>query len=293
MKQYLKQLESEAIYIIRETYASFKNPVLLYSIGKDSGVLVRLCQKAFYPAKIPFSLMHVDTGFKFPEMYQFREKFIADNGLKLIVHANGEKLAMKCNPNDYGTESCCYWLKTQALLAGIVENNFDAAIGGARREEEKSRAKERVFSVRDINGQWDPKNQKPEPWNLYNTFINKGETVRVFPLSNWTEIDVWNYIKEEEIPVVSLYFAKKRKMTKQENGILIPSDSWDKDSKNIMCRFRSLGCRPCTGAIESIAETIDDIIEELKVFDRSERENRLIDLSGDSAMEDKKREGYF
>ena len=293
MKQYLKQLESEAIHIIRETYASFKKPVLLYSIGKDSGVLVRLCQKAFHPAKIPFSLMHVDTGFKFPEMYQFREKFIADNGLKLIVHANGEKLAMKCNPHDYGTDTCCHWLKTQALLSGIAENEFDAAIGGARREEEKSRAKERIFSVRDTNGQWDPKNQKPEPWNLYNTFINKGETVRVFPLSNWTEVDVWSYIKEEELPVVPLYFAKKRKMTKQENGILIPADSWDKDAKDIMCRFRSLGCSPCTGAIESKAETIDDIIEELKVFDRSERENRLIDLSGDSAMEDKKREGYF
>jgi len=290
---HLKQLESEAIYIIRETHASFKNPVLLYSIGKDSSVMVRLCQKAFYPGKIPFPLMHIDTGFKFKEMYKFRDKFISENNLKLIVHVNGMALAKKCNPHDYGTDNCCYRLKTQALLEGIRENEFDAAFGGARREEEKSRAKERVFSVRDKNGQWDPKNQKPELWNLYNTFLKEGETMRVFPLSNWTEIDVWGYIKEEEIPVVPLYFAKKRKMTRQKNGILIPSDSWDKNAKEIMCRFRSLGCSPCTGAIESTAETLDDIIEELKVFNRSERENRLIDLSGDSAMEDKKREGYF
>jgi len=293
MKKYLKQVESEAIYIIREAYASFKNPVLLYSIGKDSGVMVRLCQKAFYPGKIPFPLMHIDTGFKFKEMYQFRDKFIAENKLKLITHVNGEALAAHCNPNSYGTDTCCYNLKTTALLEGIEENGFDAAFGGARREEEKSRAKERVFSVRDKNGQWDPKNQKPELWNLYNTFIKEGETVRVFPLSNWTEVDVWNYIKEEEIPVVPLYFAKKRSMRKQENGILIPATDWDRDAEDIMCRFRSLGCTPCTGAIESTAETVDDIIEELKAFDRSERENRLIDLSGDSAMEDKKREGYF
>ncbi len=289
MKQYLKQLESEAIHIIRETYASFKKPVLLYSVGKDSGVLVRLCQKAFHPAKIPFSLMHIDTSWKFPEMYQFRDKFIADNNLKLIVHSNEKAIKEKCHPHYYGTDTCCLHLKTRALLAGIAENEFDAAIGGARREEEKSRAKERIFSVRDTNGQWDPKNQKPEPWNLYNTFIRPGETVRVFPLSNWTEVDVWNYIKEEELPVVPLYFAKKRKMIRCESGILLP----DEKGEDIMCRFRSLGCAPCTGAIESTAETIDDIIEELKVFDRSERENRLIDLSGDSAMEDKKREGYF
>jgi len=289
MKKYLKQLESEAIYIIREAYASFKNPVLLYSIGKDSGAMVRLCQKAFYPGKIPFPLMHIDTGFKFKEMYQFRDKFIADNNLELITHVNGKALAMKCSPYDYGTDTCCYHLKTQALLDGISDNNFDVAFGGARREEEKSRAKERIFSIRDKNGQWDPKSQKPELWNLYNTYIKDGETVRVFPLSNWTEIDIWNYIKEENIPMVSLYFAKKRKMVENENGILMP----DEKGKEVMCRYRSLGCTPCTGAIESNAENIDDIIKELIDTDRSERENRLIDLSSDSSMEDKKKEGYF
>jgi len=289
MKKYLKQLESESIYIIREAYASFKNPVLLYSIGKDSGVMVKLCQKAFYPGKIPFPLMHIDTGFKFPEMYQFRDKFIVDNNLELIIHVNEKALATKCNPHDYGTETCCYNLKTQALLEGISDNNFDAAFGGARREEEKSRAKERIFSIRDKNGQWNPKSQKPELWNLYNTYIKNGETVRVFPLSNWTEIDIWNYIKEQNIPMVPLYFAKKRKMKKQENGILVPDDR----GEEVMCRFRSLGCTPCTGAIESNAENIDDIIKELIDIDRSERENRLIDLSSDSSMEDKKKEGYF
>jgi sulfate adenylyltransferase subunit 2 len=288
MKKYLKQLESEAIYIIRETYVSFKNPVLLYSVGKDSGVLVRLCQKAFYPTNIPFFLMHIDTGFKFKEMYDFRDKFVNDNNLKLIIHKNQRAILDGCNPHSYGTDACCLNLKTKALLTGINENDFDAAIGGARREEEKSRAKERVFSVRDSNGQWDPKNQKPEPWNLYNTFINKGETVRVFPLSNWTETDVWNYIKEEDIPVVPLYFAQKRKVI-EKNGILIP----DQNGKEVMCRFRSLGCMPCTGAIRSTATQIDDIIDELRIAKRSERENRVIDLSSDSSMEDKKREGYF
>jgi len=289
MKQYLKQLESEAIHIIRETYASFKNPVLLYSIGKDSGVLVRLCQKAFHPAKIPFPLMHIDTSFKFPEMYRFRDKFIAENDLKLVINSDDGSLNDGCNPYDYGVDTCCLHLKTRALLSGIKDNEFDAAIGGARREEEKSRAKERIFSVRDGHGQWDPKNQKPEPWNLYNTFINKGETVRVFPLSNWTEIDVWNYIKEEEFSVVPLYFAKKRKMKKSCYGILMP----DEDGEDVMCRYRSLGCMPCTGAIESSATTIDDIIEELKKIKRSERENRVIDLNSDSSMENKKLEGYF
>lgn len=290
MEKYLKQLEAEAIYIIRETYASFKTPVLLYSVGKDSGVLTRLCQKAFYPSNIPFPLMHIDTGFKFKEMYDFRDKYCKDNNFKLIIHVNGRALAdMKCNPHSYGTETCCYHLKTLALLDGIEENNFDAAIGGARRDEEKSRAKERVFSIRDKNGQWDPKNQKPELWNLYNTSLKEKETMRVFPLSNWTEIDVWNYIREEDIPMVPLYFAKKRKVIKNDNGILIP----DEKGEDVMCRFRSLGCSPCTGAIESNAKDVDGIIRELKDVDRSERENRIIDLSSDSSMEDKKKEGYF
>lgn len=283
--KYLKQLESESIHIIREAYSSFENIVLLYSIGKDSSVLVRLCQKAFYPLNIPFPLMHIDTGYKFKEMIDFRDKFCNENDFNLIVHSNDKKY----NPIKDGMDICCYNLKTKALLEGLKKYSFNAAIGGARREEEKSRAKERIFSIRDINGQWDPKNQKPELWNIYNTFIKKGESVRIFPLSNWTEIDIWNYIKEEQIPLVPLYFAKKRKVKEEENGILVPNEK----GKKVMCRFRTLGCSPCTGAIKSKANNIDKIIKELKIFKRSERENRLIDKSGSSAMENKKREGYF
>ena len=285
---YLRQLEAEAIYIIRETVASFENPVMLYSVGKDSSVVVRLATKAFFPAKVPFPLMHVDTGYKFPEMYKFRDEFCEKNNLRLIVERNEEWIKRGAHPSKLGTDKCCQHLKTQALLDALKKHNFDAAIGGARREEEKSRAKERVFSLRDKYGQWEPKNQRPELWELYNTFINEGETVRVFPLSNWTELDIWKYIRLENIPVVPLYFAKQRTVV-GNNGILVPSD----EGERRMCRFRSLGCVPCTGAIESTADDLDKIVEELSHINRSERENRIIDLSSDSSMEEKKRSGYF
>lgn len=294
---HLEELEAEAIHIIRETYSSFKNPVMLYSVGKDSSVMVRLAQKAFYPNKIPFPLLHVDTGYKFPEMYEFRDQFVKDIGAKLIVHKH-EKWINKAHPADLGTDRCCQLLKTQALLQGIANGEYDAAFGGARREEEKSRAKERVFSFRDKHGQWDPKNQRPELWSLYNPFINESETVRVFPLSNWTEFDIWQYIKQEEIPIVPIYFARKRRVLRKK-GILIPVDyscirGVNKDeTEEVSCRFRSLGCIPCTGAVESEAATLDDIIEEVREAKRSERENRVIDFSSESSMEQKKKEGYF
>jgi sulfate adenylyltransferase subunit 2 len=285
---YLKELEAESIYILRETVASFKNPVLLYSVGKDSSVSVRLAIKAFYPGKMPFPLMHIDTGYKFPEMYKFRDEFCRRNNLRLIVERNEQWIKKGAHPSALGTDKCCRHLKTQALLDALRKHNFDAAIGGARREEEKSRAKERVFSLRDKFGQWDPKNQRPELWDLYNTFINEGETVRVFPLSNWTELDIWKYIRLENIPVVPLYFAKERTVV-ANSGVLVPSEK----GQMRMCRFRSLGCVPCTGAIESGADNLDKIIEELAHTNKSERENRIIDLSSDSSMEEKKRSGYF
>lgn len=293
---YLKNLESESIYILREVAAEFKKPVMLYSVGKDSSVMVRLAQKAFYPGKFPFPLMHIDTGYKFPEMYAFREAFCRQIGAELIVERNESWIARGCHPHETGVDKCCSYLKTGALLDAIRKHGFDAAFGGARREEEKSRAKERVFSLRDAHGQWNPKNQRPELWDLYNTHINEEETVRVFPLSNWTEQDIWTYIKLEEIPVVQLYFAQKREVVSR-NGILIPlSDAKaQRDEKvvNVLCRFRSLGCIPCTGAIASSATTIDEIIGEVRAARKSERENRVIDLTSDSSMEQKKREGYF
>ncbi|MGB5217991.1 MAG: sulfate adenylyltransferase subunit CysD [Smithella sp.] len=301
---YLKQLESESIHVLREVAAEFKNPVLLYSVGKDSSVLVRLALKAFYPGPIPFPLMHVDTGFKFPEMYAFRDAFCKKLDVRLIVERNEEWIARGCHPLKTGVDKCCSHLKTGALLTAIKKHGFDAAIGGARREEEKSRAKERVFSLRDAFGQWDPKNQRPEVWDLYNTHINEGETVRVFPLSNWTEKDIWQYIKMENIPVVPIYFAMERKVVRR-NGILIPLSSAsvvaaEKDGptekeivETVRCRFRSLGCIPCTGAIASTAVSIDEIITEVIVAKKSERENRVIDLTSDASMEKKKKEGYF
>jgi sulfate adenylyltransferase subunit 2 len=248
--------------------------------------------------------MHVDTGYKFPEMYEFRDSFVQQIGARLIVERNEEWITNGAHPSRMGNDKCCQYLKTQGLLHAIRKHGFDAAFGGARREEEKSRAKERVFSVRDEFGQWDPKNQRPELWNLYNGHINEGETVRVFPLSNWTEVDIWQYIKRERIPVVPLYFAQERRVISR-NGILIPMYSYDlvdPDGKNpvsddqietMMCRFRSLGCIPCTGAVRSTARTIDAIIREVMDAKKSERENRLIDLTSDSSMEQKKREGYF
>ena len=301
---YLKQLESESIYILREVAAEFKNPVLLYSVGKDSSVMVRLALKAFYPGKIPFPLMHVDTGFKFPEMYVFRDAFCKQLDVRLIVERNEEWIAKGCHPLKIGVDKCCSHLKTGALLTAIKKHGFDAAIGGARREEEKSRAKERVFSLRDAFGQWDPKNQRPEVWDLFNTRINEGETVRVFPLSNWTEKDIWQYIKMENIPVVPIYFAMERQVVRR-NDILIPLSSSSvidehevghpggESVETVRCRFRSLGCIPCTGAIASAATSIDEIIAEVIMAKKSERENRVIDLTSDASMEQKKKEGYF
>ncbi len=299
---YLQQLESESIHIIREVVAEFRNPVMLYSVGKDSSVMVRLAKKAFHPGPFPFPLMHVDTGYKFPEMYEFRDRFCREIGARLIVERNEEWIAKGCHPLDIGVEQCCARLKTGALLDAIAKHGFDAAFGGARREEEKSRAKERIFSLRDRSGQWDPKNQRPEIWDLYNTRINEGETVRVFPLSNWTEQDVWRYIKAERIPVVPIYFAQRRPVVRRK-GILIPHAPGSSGStvaggeaetvENILCRFRSLGCIPCTGAIASEAVTVDEIIAEVITARKSERENRVIDLTGETSMEQKKKEGYF
>ena len=301
---HLKQLEQESIHIIREVIAEFQNPVMLYSVGKDSAVMIRLAQKAFHPGKFPFPLMHVDTGYKFPEMYEFRDNYVRSIGARLIVESSAQAGGGGLHPSRIGNDKCCQQLKTRALLDAIAKHGFDAAFGGARRDEEKSRAKERFFSVRDEFGQWDPKNQRPELWNLYNADITDKETVRVFPLSNWTELDVWQYIKLEDIPLVPLYFSQQR-ATIGIGGITIPfeyANVVDPDGKlgltedqteQVRCRFRSLGCIPCTGAVRSDAENIDDIIQEVVDARRSERENRIIDLTSDSSMEQKKREGYF
>src|SRR5499427_2614804 len=294
---HLRALEAESIHILREVAAEFERPVMLYSIGKDSSVMVRLAQKAFHPAPIPFPLLHVDTTYKFKEMIEFRDSFAAELGVKLIVHSNTAALAAGANPFRLGTERCCGLLKTQSLLDALREGNFDAAFGGARRDEEKSRAKERIFSFRDRLGQWDPKNQRPELWNLFNGRVEPGESIRVFPLSNWTELDVWQYIHVEGIPVVPLYFAKERRMLVRGEQLIsleqpfIPMLPGEKP-KMVRCRMRSLGCSPCTGAIRSDADTLPKIIEELIGFRRSERENRVIDHDQDGSMEMKKREGY-
>ena len=297
---HFEQLEAESIHIIREVVAEFKNPVMLYSVGKDSSVMLHLARKAFYPAAIPFPLMHIDTGYKFKEMYEFRDSFAKELGARLIINRNEDAIANNMNPFKYGTTTCCGALKTGALLDGLNKHGFDAAFGGARRDEEKSRAKERVYSFRDGFGQWDPKNQRPELWNIYNARISPGESIRVFPLSNWTELDIWEYIKLESIPIVPIYYAQEREVVIR-NGIIIPVDYSQEylkprageEVKVLKCRFRSLGCMPCTGAIESSAIDIGGIINEAKVAKKSERENRVIDLGSDSSMEDKKKEGYF
>ncbi len=294
---HLKQLEAESLFIIREVVSEFKNPVMLYSVGKDSSVMLRLAQKAFHPGKIPFPLMHVDTSYKFPEMYEFRDKLIQELGAKLLVERNEEAIAGGSSPFKYGVDKCCALLKTQGLLDALTKHGFDAAFGGARREEEKSRAKERVYSFRDAFGQWDPKNQRPELWDLYNSKLNGGESIRVFPLSNWTELDIWLYIEMEKIPVVPIYFTHERKIIKRRNLLIpfaphipiLPGD----EVKQMRVRFRSLGCMSCTGAIESEASTLREIIEDLVLTRKSERENRIIDHGSDSSMEQKKKEGYF
>jgi sulfate adenylyltransferase subunit 2 len=295
---HLRLLEAESIHIMREVASEFQRPVMLYSIGKDSSVLLRLAQKAFHPAPIPFPLLHIDTTYKFREMIEFRDRYPAKIGAKLIVYTNREAIDDGANPFRLGTQRCCGLLKTKALLDGLRQGGFDAAIGGARRDEEKSRAKERIFSFRDEKGQWDPKNQRPELWNLFNTRIHPGESLRVFPLSNWTEMDVWQYIHVENIPIVPMYFAEQREVLVRGESLImleqpfIPLLAGEKPQL-VRCRMRSLGCSPCTGAIRSDADTIPKIIEELVSFRRSERENRVIDHDQEGSMEIKKREGYF
>ena len=290
-------LEAESIHIIREVAAEFNNPVMLYSVGKDSAVMAHLAIKAFYPSKVPFPLLHVDTSFKFPEMYSFRDKYCEENGLELRISSNRKALAEGVNPADHGTVKCCLALKTHGLLEAVREGGYDACFGGARREEEKSRAKERVYSFRDKHGQWDPKNQRPELWSLYNGSINKGESIRVFPLSNWTELDIWQYIQLERIPIVPLYLAKERQVVVREGQLipllkdtdLLPGEK----AEMIMCRFRTLGCHHCTGAVRSTSETLEDVIMEVMVARTSERSTRVIDHDQSGSMEEKKKEGYF
>ncbi len=294
---HLAALESESIHIFREVAAEFERPVLLYSIGKDSSVLVRLAQKAFWPGPIPFPLLHIDTTYKSAEMIEFRDNFTREIGAKLVVHTNRKAIDEGTNPFVLGTQKCCALLKTQALLDALREGGYDAAFGGARREEEKSRAKERVYSFRDSHGQWDPKNQRPELWNLYNGRVDKGETIRVFPLSNWTELDIWQYIEQENIPVVPLYFAKPRPMIVRGETLIAPEHDLPlapgEQPQTIMSRMRSLGCTYCTGAVRSDADTLPRIVDELIHMRRSERENRVIDHDQEGSMELKKREGYF
>jgi sulfate adenylyltransferase subunit 2 len=295
---HLRLLEAESIHIMREVASEFQRPVMLYSIGKDSSVLLRLAQKAFHPAPIPFPLLHIDTTYKFREMIEFRDRYTAEIGAKLIVYTNNEAIEDGANPFRLGTQRCCGLLKTKALLDGLRQGGFDAAIGGARRDEEKSRAKERIFSFRDEKGQWDPKNQRPELWNLFNARIHPGESLRIFPLSNWTEMDIWQYIHAENIPIVPMYFAQDREVLVRGESLILREQPFipmlpGEKLQTVRCRMRSLGCSPCTGAIRSEADTIPKIIEELVSFRRSERENRVIDHDQDGSMEIKKREGYF
>jgi sulfate adenylyltransferase subunit 2 len=294
---HLQALEAESIYILREAVAEFARPVMLYSIGKDSSVMLRLAQKAFHPGKVPFPLLHIDTSYKFPEMIEFRDRYTKEIGAELIVHQNREALQQGANPFSLGTQKCCGLLKTKSLLDALAAGGFHAAFGGARRDEEKSRAKERIYSFRDSHGQWDPKNQRPELWNIFNGRINKGESIRVFPLSNWTELDVWLYIHVERIPIVPLYYARGREVV-ERNGSLVLIHSTNQllpgeKTQFVKCRMRSLGCVPCTGAIRSDADTVSKIIEEMISFRRSERENRAIDHDEEGSMEIKKQEGYF
>ncbi len=294
---HLRLLEAESIYILREVASEFEHPVMLYSVGKDSSVMLRLAQKAFYPGPIPFPLLHIDTGFKFAEMLSFRDQMVGSIGAELLVWRNESAIAAGTNPIALDTKRCCGLLKTQALLDALRHYNFDAAFGGARRDEEKSRAKERIYSFRDANGQWDPKNQRPELWNLYNARIHAGESIRVFPLSNWTEMDVWQYIHQENIPVVDLYFARERFMYIRGDALLPIEQSFvaglGEKPQLVKSRLRSLGCSPCTGAIRSDADTIPSIIAEMLSFRSSERANRAIDHDQEGSMELKKREGYF
>ncbi|MEI7840277.1 MAG: sulfate adenylyltransferase subunit CysD [Methylococcaceae bacterium] len=295
---HLKQLEAESIHIIREVAAEFEKPVMLYSIGKDSAVMLHLTMKAFYPARPPFPMMHVDTTWKFKEMIEFRDKMVEELGLDLIVHTNQDGVDMNISPFVHGSKKHTDVMKTDGLKQALNKYQFDAAFGGARRDEEKSRAKERVYSFRDKNHRWDPKNQRPELWNIYNGKIDKGESIRVFPLSNWTELDIWQYIHLEQIPIVPLYFAKERPVVERDGMLIMVDDDrmpigeHEKvEMKKV--RFRTLGCYPLTGAVESEATTLPEIIQEMLLTTTSERQGRLIDHDQAGSMEQKKREGYF
>lgn len=295
---HLKQLEAESLHIIREVAAEFKNPVMLYSVGKDSSVMVQLALKAFYPAKPPFPLMHVDTTWKFREMYEFRENYAKQElGLKVITYINQEGVKEGIDPLTHGGKHTTV-MKTEGLKKALEQYGFDAAFGGARRDEEKSRAKERVYSFRDQSHRWDPKTQRPELWNLYNSRVNKGESIRVFPLSNWTELDVWQYIHLEKIPIVPLYFAALRPVVMRDGVMVLVDDDRLKlkpgeIAEEKMVRFRTLGCYPLTGAVESTATTLPEIIQEMLLATTSERQGRVIDNDDEGSMEDKKKEGYF
>jgi sulfate adenylyltransferase subunit 2 len=295
---HLRTLEAESLYILREVVAECERPVMLYSIGKDSSVLLRLAQKAFHPGPIPFPLLHIDTTYKFREMIEFRDRYVAEIGARLIVHVNRDAVDEGTQPFLAGTQRCCGLRKTRALLDALQAGGFDAAFGGARRDEERSRAKERIVSLRDARGQWDPKHQRPELWHLLNGRIRPGESLRVFPLSDWTEIDVWRYIDAERIPVVPLYFAKEREVIVRGDALITPEQDFvplqpGERPQRVMCRMRSLGCSPCSGAVRSTADTVPKIIDELIAARHSERQLRIIDHDQDGSMELKKREGYF
>ncbi len=295
---HLQELEHESIHIIREVVAEFQNPVMLYSIGKDSAVMLRLAQKAFAPAPIPFPLLHVNTTFKFREMIEFRDRMAKEANFELREWINQEGVEANMNPFDHGTQRYTHVMKTEALKQALAAGGYDAAFGGARRDEEKSRAKERVFSFRDKNHVWDPKNQRPELWNVFNSRINKGESIRVFPLSNWTELDVWLYIHYDDIPVVPLYFAKERPIVEREGALIMKDDDRlpllpGETPQMRKVRFRTLGCYPLTGAVDSEASNVTEIIEEMLRTRTSERQGRVIDYDEAGSMEEKKREGYF
>jgi len=295
---HLQRLEAESIHIMREVAATCDNPVMLYSIGKDSSVMLHLAMKAFHPSNLPFPLMHVDTTWKFREMIDFRERFVADNNLNLITHINQDGVAQGIGPFSHGSAVHTDVMKTQGLKQALDKYGFDAAFGGARRDEEKSRAKERIFSFRSAQHRWDPKNQRPELWNLYNNRIQKGESMRVFPLSNWTELDIWQYIHLENIPIVPLYLAKERPVVERDGMLVMVDDDRlplrDGEVPEMkMVRFRTLGCYPLTGAVESTATTLTEIIQEMLLTKTSERQGRAIDKDSNASMEQKKQEGYF
>ncbi len=295
---HLRQLEAESIHIIREVAAEFENPVMLYSVGKDSAVMLRLALKAFYPAKLPFPLMHIDTTWKFHEMIEFRDRMAREHGFELLVYTNQEGVDQKVSPFTHGSALYTDIMKTEALKQGLDKYKFDAAFGGARRDEEKSRAKERIFSFRSESHRWDPKNQRPELWNIYNARVKPGESIRVFPISNWTELDVWQYIHLENIPIVPLYYSKVRPVVERDGLLILMDDDRLKltpgeEVQMKSVRFRTLGCYPLTGAVESEAATLPEIIQEMLLTRTSERQGRLIDHDSAGSMEKKKQEGYF